>query len=270
MRDALLAAARSGARVHVRLEGAPVDDPSGALRALNAETVSTLAAAGADAELTPAGASLLHLKAAVVDGVAWLADRNWAGTGPQTVVRDSEPRDVATVEAGLRGVAESNDGLGVSKVAAQGLELDVIARAGARPLDIESESFGTGAIYAAVLARARAGAPTRLIVAGEEARDAGPRGAHERRLLGSLAESGVEVRIGGAGSAELAEKLAVGTASAWVGSANATYASGAAGAQRDWGLRTSAPALVDGLRAVFAHNWSAARPWTPVSEHALT
>ena len=60
----------------------------------------------------------------------------------------------------------------------------------------------------------------------------------------------------------LNEKCAVAASGAWVGSANATYAHGAAGAQRDWGLATRAPALVDGLRAAFERNWSAARPLT--------
>jgi hypothetical protein len=266
MRDALMAAARAGARVHVRLEGAPLDDPRGALAAVNAATVATLAAAGADAQLAPAGTATLHLKAAVVDGVAWLADRNWAETGPQTLVRDSEPGDVATVSAGLRGEPAPNADLAVTKAAAQALELDVIARAGPTPLALESESFGSGAVAAALLARARAGAPTRLIVAGAEVAGNGPRGARERRLLAALAGSGVEVRTGRGGPDDLAEKIAVGEASAWVGSANATYAGGAAGAQRDWGLRTRDPALVADLHAVFERNWVIARHWTPPAQ----
>jgi hypothetical protein len=259
VRDALAGAARAGAGVRVRLERDPLDDAAGTLHAVNAETVAALRAAGADAALTGAGEPVLHLKAALVDGVAWLDDRNWAGDAGETVIQDSDPDDVAAVGAALRGGGGSDGHLRTTKAGAQQLELDVVRAAGTSSLAVESESFGSGAIYNALLARARAGEPARLLVAGREAAECGPRGAAERRRLARLAALGVEVRTGDPGGRDFDEKLAVTSAAAWVGSANATYARGAAGEQRDWGLATRQKPLVDGLRAAFEGNWRAAR-----------
>lgn len=261
VRDALVGAARSGATVRVRLERDPLDGGGQALHRANAEAVAALTAAGADAELTGTDEPVLHMKAAVVDGVAWLDDRNWVGRGRETVVRDSDPADVAAVAAALRGERDREGDLRTTKAGAQALELDVMHAAVNAPLAVESESFGGGSIYNALLARAQAGEPTRLLVAGREAAEAGPRGDSERRRLARLAALGVEVRTGRPGARELDEKLAVAPAAAWVGSANATYAFGAAGDQRDWGLATREPTLVDALRAAFEANWSDARPF---------
>ena len=112
-----------------------------------------------------------------------------------------------------------------------------------------TESFGGGAIAGALFARARAGEPTRLLVSQ---RDHSP---GERAVLRHLAAAGVEVRSG-----DVAEKLAVGTCAGWVGSANATYAGGRFGAERDWGLLIRDPPAVDALRAAFERDWCAARP----------
>src|SRR5487761_2374548 len=65
--DAVLAAARRGAAVTVRLEGAPYRDKDGYLKAL---TVAKLRAAGADAEevdSVAASGQPMHLKAIVID-----------------------------------------------------------------------------------------------------------------------------------------------------------------------------------------------------------
>ena len=260
VRSALVTAARGGASVRVRLERDPLDDAAGTLHRANAESVALLSAAGADAALTGPGETVLHIKAAVVDGVAWLADRNWAADGPATVVCDSDPADVAAVTAALDGSASAGGQLRTTKRGAQFLEVDLLRGAGSAPVLIESESFGSGAIYAALLARARQGWPTRLLVAGREAGQPGPAGDSERRRLARLAALGAEVRTGDPQGLDFDEKLAVTSAGAWVGSANATYARGAAGEQRDWGLSTRLPALVDGLRAAFERNWRAARP----------
>jgi hypothetical protein len=258
VRDALLSAARGGASVRVRLERDPIDDGAGTLHAANAETVALLRAAGADAAVSGPGEPVLHLKAAVIDGVAWLDDRNWAGDGPETVVRDSDADDVAAVAAGIAGNRGSDGHLGTTKSRAQALEAEVIAAAGSAPLAVESESFGTGAIYNALLHRGEAGLPTRLLVAGREAEQPGPRGDTERKRLARLQALGVEVRTGDPRALDYDEKIAVAGGEAWVGSANATYAHGSAGAQRDWGMRTREPSLVDGLRAEFERNWHAA------------
>jgi hypothetical protein len=258
VRDALLAAARSGADVRVRLEREPLDDPAGTLRSANDASVALLKAAGADAALTPPDAPLLHLKAAVVDGVAWLDDRNWSGNTGETVVRDSDPVDVADLASALEGGSTFVGGsLKLTKGAAVTAEVGVVCAAGAAPLALETESFGGGEISAALLERARAGLPTRVLVAGREARADGKAGDAERRLLGRLASLGIAVRVGNP-RAESDEKLTVTADAAWIGSANATFAGRDAGIQADWGIATRDPGLVDGLRAVFELNWSKA------------
>lgn len=251
VRAALGAAARRGASVRIRLEGHPFDDPHGSLRAANARAVAALRAAGADAALSEAGAPL-HLKAAVVDRVAWLDDRNWAASGA-TLVRDDDPADVAVVAAALAGRPARDAHLATTKADAQALELAAIRAAGFGPLAVATESFGAGAVSHALLERARSGRPARLLVARREAGSAA--GGRERSLLRHLAAAGVEVRIGDA-----AEKLAVGEREGWIGSANATYADGAFGGERDWGLITRERDAVDGLRSAFEREWRAARP----------
>jgi hypothetical protein len=259
VRNALVAAARAGTSVRVRLEGHPLDDPAGTLRAANGEAVALLAAAGADAALTPAGSPALHLKAALVDGIAWLDDRNWTGNARETVLRDSDPADVGALRRALDGEPAGDDArLQTSKSAAVAVEAGVIRAAGDAPLAVESESFGNGAIYDALLARGRAGQPTRLLVAGREACRANAAGDGERRLLTRLAVLGIEVRTGNPPLAESDEKLAVAAGGAWIGSANATYAAGRAAGQPDWGIAVRDPVLVDGLRAVFETNWKKA------------
>ncbi|HEV8022595.1 MAG TPA: hypothetical protein VGP41_15080 [Candidatus Lustribacter sp.] len=258
--DALVAAARHGADVHVRVERDPLDDAAGKLHRDTAAALARLRAAGASAEATRPGEPVLHLKAAVVDGVAWLDDRNWAAGGAELIVRDSDPADVAAVASAVSGGPGSDEHVATTKAGAQQLEADVIARAGSAPLAVESESFGSGAIYNALLHRAEAHQPTRLIVAGREVAE---KGNHiERAHLQRLAALGVEVRTGNPKRADLNEKLAVAGNTAWVGSANATYARGANGEQRDWGLSTNQPAIVDGSRDAFERNWTAARPFS--------
>lgn len=256
--DALVAAARRGAEVSVRLERDPLDDPAGTLHTANAASLAALRAAGAGAEATGPGEPVLHLKAAVVDGVAWLDDRNWASGGAELIVRDSDPDDVAAVTSAVAGGRGSDGHLATTKSGAQRLEADVIARAGTAPLAVESESFGNGTIYNALLHRAEAHLPTRLIVAGREAAEAGNR--TERSHLARLAALGVDVRVGDLEQGDLDEKLVVAAGDSWVGSTNATYARGADGAQRDWGLATRDPAIRAGLRAAFERNWTAAHP----------
>lgn len=233
---ALDAAARRGADVRVRLDGNPL---GAKLLHDNAAAVAELRAAGADAALTGPDEPALHMKAALVDGVAWLDDRNWAGTANERIVRVDDPREVAT-----------------TKAEALAREADVIDRAGGAELDVESESFGNGAIYRALLRRAEAHLPTRLIVAGREAAE--PRNGAERTCLAHLTALGVEVRTGDRRAHDLNDKLAVSAAAAWVGSANATYDGGPAGKQRDWGIATERPDVVDGLRAAFERNWAVA------------
>lgn len=257
--DALVAAARRGAAVSVRLERAPYE-PTGSheLATQNRKTVSRLRAAGADAALTAPGDPPLHLKAALTDRTAWLDDRNWAGGDHEHLVRDRDADDVGVVRSALAGRPAADGHLATTKSRALRLEADVIDHAGSSPLDVESESFGSGAIDNRLLARAKAGAPTRLIVAGREY--AQPANLRERRELARLAALGVEVRIGDPAHGDLDEKCAVSAHDGWIGSANATYARGPNGAQRDWGLASRQRALIAGLERAFEQNWRAAQP----------
>jgi hypothetical protein len=265
--DALVAAARRGAEVHVRLEGDPLDDAAGTLRTANAASIAALKAAGASAEATGPEEPVLHLKAAVVDGVAWLDDRNWATGGAERILRDTDADDVAAVTAAVAGGPGADGHLATTKSGAQRLEADVIGGAGSAPLVVESESFGNGTIYNALLHRAQEHLPTRLIVAGREVAEAGNR--TERAHLAHLAALGVDVRVGDPKRGDLDEKLAVAGDDGWVGSANATYARGATGEQRDWGMATREPSIVDGLRSAFETNWNVARPIAEVVPPAV-
>ncbi len=267
VRDALVAAAARGADVRVRLERDPLDDDRGTLHQANAESIAAIVAAGGHAALTAPDEPVLHMKAAVVDGTAWLDDRNWAGDGPERILRDTDPNDVAAIAAAAGGGPGADGHLATTKAGALRLEADVIAQAGTAPLAVESESFGGGPIYDALVHRAKAGLPTRLIVAGREVAESA--GGREGKRLGRLAALGVDVRVGDPARGDLDEKLATAGADAWAGSANATVAHGPYGRQRDWGLATRAPAVVDGLRAAFERNWRAALPLAPRSATPL-
>jgi hypothetical protein len=255
--DALAAAARRGAAVRVRIERDPFDDPTGRLHRADAAALAELRAAGAAAVTTRPGEPVLHLKAAVVDGTAWLCDRDWAAGGAEQILRDTDPEDVAAVGSAAAGGPGAGRHLATTKSGALQLEAALIRDAGNAPLLVETEAFGTAALYRALLQRGAAGLPTRLIVAGREVGEGRNRG--EAARLRRLEAAGIAVRVGDRGPRDLNEKLAIAAGTAWLGSANATWAGGAAGAQRDWGLTTREPAVVDGLRAAFERNWSAAR-----------
>ncbi len=251
---ALATAAHGGAAVRVWADGKPYRDDGGMRRA-------TLAAAG---RLRAAGARVdvvtsrrVHLKAAVVDGVAYLNDRNWTG-GRDTVLRLDDPAEVGLVRAAIEGGATGSDGsLATAKGAALELEAQVIRDGAGAAVDAESEALGSGpGPYAALEARARGGARVRLIVSSAELRGRG--GARERAALAALARAGVAVRVGSARSGAGNEKLCVAGDAAWTGSANATYGQPA---QCDWGVRTHDPALVGALRARFARNWAASHAY---------
>jgi hypothetical protein len=258
VRGALEAAARRGADVWVRLEGRPYDGPTHRLRRENEATVAELGAAGVHAALTDPSEPLFHLKAAVIDGVAWLEDRNWAGGERSTILRDDDPADVQAAAAAIAGLPGRGRSLATTKRDALALEAAAIRAAGSEPLAVETESLGQSAVVAAIRERAAAHRPTRLLVARREA--AGPSGGKERKLLAELARAGVTVRVGSPTGPELAEKLAVGAREGWVGSANASAAIGPFGEQRDWGLAVRTPALLRSLRGAFERNWRAAVP----------
>jgi len=254
VRAALIDAAKRGADVGIRLEANPYGSEGAQQGRDNADTVAAVNVAGGHAQLVGGpGEAAWHMKAAVVDGVAYLDDRNWAADGKETILRDTDPDDVAAVARTLAGSPARDGHLRTTKHDAVTLESEVIRRAGDAPVAVETESFGLGAIYADLLHRAQAHQPTRLLVSNLELAE--PTADRERRALERLAAAGVAVRAVGND-----EKIAVAGGDAWVGSANATYANGPAGAQIDWGLATRVPALVAALRAAFERNWDAAAP----------
>ena len=207
--DALEHAGDGGAQVRVRL-GVPFHDAKGVMARENERVVAELRRHGVDAAVVKGG--LFHLKAAVVDGRAYLDDRNWNVHG-DTVVADGRPADVAAVRAALDGVAgASAPGLATEKAGALALERDVIDRS-QRGVDVQTETLGFGPMTRA-LRDAAQHEHVRLIVSPDEAH-----GARERRALTELARDGVDVRIGARGAGN--EKLCASEGAAWVGSADA-------------------------------------------------
>lgn len=254
--DALEAAARRGARVTVRVEARPYagDGPQAEARLAqrNARSVRALSAAGADAvevDARDGDGAPLHLKGAICDGVAYLDDRNWPATGADTIVRDDRANDVAALAAALlqRPAVSSRD-FWTTKGDALAAQARLLAASRhARRVELESESFGYGATYAALERLASEGVRCRVIV-DEHALTPQASAALER-----LRTAGVGVRVG-----NFSEKMAiVDRARAWVGSANATYGNDD---QLDWGLQTGEGRAVAALQAHFDANWAASTP----------
>ncbi len=258
--DALEAAAARGADVRVRLQGEPYGHDGAEqsrLAQLNGRVAAELRARGASVHLTSAQEPAVHLKAAVVDGTAYLDDCNWTERGGDTIVATQRAGDVSAVVSALDGVARSGENVATEKDRALSLEAGLIYETPG-PVDCESESFSGGLVYAALKERALGGAAVRLLVARRDL--AGGRNAYEAGALDRLARAGVEIRLGNAD-----DKLCLASGEAWVGSANA---SGGAPRTLDWGLRTRDEPLVGALRARFDANWDAARPY-PGAELAL-
>jgi hypothetical protein len=257
----LLSAAKRGASVHVRLEGAPFDDPHGALARANRMLVARLRGAGAHVSLQRAGSRQtcvpsVHAKAIVADRSLFVTDRNWSARG--VVARDDG--DVAGARAIRRivahGAAAASDGdagrLAMSKRCALAQEAALL-RGSSRgaPAGVETESFGIGnGVFDAIDALAKRGAPPRLLVCEREAHS-----TRERRALAHLVRDGVRVRI-----TPETDKIAFAGDDAWIGSANAS-ADFSACDTIDWGTRTRDPAMVEALRERFETNWSRARAY---------
>lgn len=246
---ALDAAADRGAGVAVTLEGFAGRTDARDLRRVALENARDLRAHGVRVRLGSPGGGEVHLKAAVVDGMAFLDDRNWATRG-ETIVATMRPDDVAAIGDAIAGRPRNAGGLATDKHSALELEAEAIRRAGDH-VDLETESFGPGIVETALRERATAGAHVRLLVNDRIAAERRARG--ERALLRELARAGVEVRVSPA-----SEKLCVAGDRGWVGSANATFAGEP---MTDWGLTVDDPSLLGTLARTFEHNWNAARPW---------
>lgn len=250
MLDALETAADRGAYVAVSLEATPFGDRSGARAKANEWTVRALQRHGAHAELSRAE---IHSKAAIVDGVAWLDDRNFPKTGPDLIVRDDDPADVQAVRQTFDGKAPPGGRIGFTKAAALAIEAETIRTAPRGEIDCASESFNGGTISHELTVRAAAGDRVRLVVDAGEAR-----GWREARALSNLARRGVEIRVCRGG----VDKLTVCGDRAWLGSANATYPDPRTALQSEWGLATANPDAIAALRERFERTWAAAQPLT--------
>jgi len=228
--DALVAAARGGASVSVRLAGAPFASAGPA--AVNARALARLRAAGAR---TCESAGAFHAKLARVDGALYLDDRNWSVRG-DTI---------------LRVPASSSAAVTSSKRAALAAEARLLARArrGER-VEISSESFGFASpLYSLLRNLAARGVQVHLCVARSELQPGGV----EDRALARLAAAGASVRLG-----DSREKFAILGKRVWIGSANATYAAPGA---CDWGLQTGVASVRSQLQARFAETWAHARAY---------
>ena len=242
MRDALTGAARRGAHVAVTLQADPYRNPFGSR--CNAEAARVLRAAGAGVSLLPSERTPFHLKAAVCDGVAYLDDRNWTKRGPEIVVADDDPRDVGLVRDALAGRGGADRALATRKDVALSREVALVDGACGIPVTVETERVATSPLTRALERHARSGAKTTLIVAPSKSR-----GAREKSAIAQLAADGVIVREGGSN-----QKLALAGRVAWIGSGNATGASGRSAAQLEWGLRTRNRALVGAVATALARD----------------
>ncbi len=246
---ALDAAADRGARVAVTLEGFAGRSDARDLRRVALENARDLRAHGVRVRLGTGRGEEVHLKAAVVDGTAFLDDRNWAARS-ETIVATTEPGEVAAVLDAIDGRPHDAGSLATDKRSALEREAQTI-RCGGDHVDLETESFGPGIVATALRERSAGGAHVRVLVNDHIALEKRARG--ERALLRELARAGVELRVSAA-----SEKLCVAGDRGWVGSANATFAGEP---MTDWGLTVAEPALLDALASTFERNWTAARPW---------
>jgi phosphatidylserine/phosphatidylglycerophosphate/cardiolipin synthase-like enzyme len=247
--DALEAAGDRGCDVRVTLERAPwVPDPvrRDALQRANLATVDALEKHHVAARLSDEDSAPLHLKAAVVDGRAFLAQRNWAKD--ETLVTTADGADAAAIAAAIEQRPRDTGDLALRKDHALALEARLIRDAppGAA-IECETESFGASCVSDALLERARRGEGNmRLILNGSAlAERALPRAAAE--TLAALRAAGIAIERSRANG-----KFCVAGNEVWLGSANATAGQGRT---LDWGMRTSDPAIAAALQARFERDW---------------
>lgn len=245
---ALEAAAERGASVEVVLERAPYADANNELARLNRRAVGELRRHGVAAHLTRRADAPLHLKAAFVDGAAFLDERNWPATGADTIVTTRAPRDLAQIERALDGAPEAaGGGLALHKGRALDLEARTIdAAPPGSTVACESETFGSSKVAKALERCALRGDRVELLVTKKTL--AG--NPTELRALSELRAAGVEIKVTAAD-----EKVALTVDAGWVGSANATSASPE---MLDWGGRTRDPRMLATLRRQFDARWGGA------------
>jgi len=246
MADELAACADRGGDVHVRLAAHLMGDSTGTRAAAAARIVAQLREHGVDAALIAPGDISPHVKAASVDGVLWLDDRNFPRKGPDLVVRDDDPADVRAATSWVDGTAAHSDRLTFTKRDALAQEAAAIAGSPGGEIDLSTEDIGTGPIETALLHRLAAGDHVRLLCDLAECTSSSARGA-----LAQLEGAGAEVR-----SRKAVDKLAVTADRAWIGSANASFLDAHTAAQSDWGLVTTQTDAVAALRRRFEDAWN--------------
>jgi phosphatidylserine/phosphatidylglycerophosphate/cardiolipin synthase-like enzyme len=230
---AIEAAARRGANVKVELEGHPFNDRKGGLAKENERLAHELAAAGADAWL----ADRVHAKEIEVDGTVFLDEKNWRTD--DIVLCEDDPAEARSIPM-MKDEALAQE----AKLLDAGSRLDRVI--------VESESFGSGNVtFEALKALGEARASPRLLVSERDLRGS----RRERAVLQNLVRSGVEVRL-----CKDSKKLAVAGNSAWLGSANATYA-GEGFDMTDWGVRTDDATIVKTVRDSLEAQWESAKPF---------
>ncbi|MBV8689919.1 MAG: phosphatidylserine/phosphatidylglycerophosphate/cardiolipin synthase family protein [Candidatus Eremiobacteraeota bacterium] len=243
--QALQNTVKHGAHVRVQLEAHPYADSDGKLAKINRDAVSKLRRAGVHAQLADvSGQRGMHMKAAIVDGMAFLDDRNWPADRRNIVIADDDRGDVHALREALHGKATPGGALALTKGRALARETTVLlsAKQTRDRVSVETESLTAGtAPYAAMKALARSGRCVRLLICSDDLRPAAIYAAR------ALLRAGVDVRL-----THAAEKIAVAGSRAWVGSANATYGQAQ---QTDWGLCLHSRRICKQLQVRFDSTW---------------
>ncbi|MHB8461226.1 MAG: phospholipase D-like domain-containing protein [Vulcanimicrobiaceae bacterium] len=235
----LLAAARRGANVTVRLEGAPYRDSKGSLKALNDATAAKLRAAGADARAVDSidgSGRRIHLKAVVIDGrSSYLDDRNFARGS--LLVTDTSAADAHALVASALGDTLPRHRIALTKRAALGEEVDLIDSSHRTDtLRVGSEAIGDCEVTQSLEDAAARGVSVHLRVC----RSLVASNVYDRREVARLQNVGIDVQL----SSSHAKYAMLGNR-AWIGSANATPG---LAQQSDWGVDVRSKAVLAQLR----------------------
>ena len=249
--QALKRAAVRGAHVSVRLNGSfNRHNGKPKMHKYNVDAVDDLNDSHVDAKLVHCrdnDGPLLHIKAAVCDGVAYLDDCNWVGRD-ETVLRDDNKSDVRAIRKAASYVPANAHTVKLSKAAALKSEAALL-RSSAGGVDVIAEEVGKSPVFDALEHLARAHGAVRLLVSTYGAKET------YRDAVEQLKGAGVRVRV-----THRTEKFAVsGDGRAWVGSANATSIK-LDGDQPEWGLRTHNATILRALRSRFDEAWQNAIP----------
>ena len=170
-------------------------------------------------------------------------------------MRDDEPKDVAVIRDAIAGNVSAASTLTTLKSEALKRETAYITNGRGKTLDIETESFGPGAVADAIDDRAKDGDHVRLIAVKNDVYGKDHH-ATAKAEIAQLIHDGVEVRMNPAIGAE---KMAIfPTGGGWLGSANAT--AGRAGTI-DWGRTLDTPSIITRMHADFERTWNASTPY---------